>query len=338
MDKSFLKQEICTIAKTAYMKGLTAGWGGNISARGDDGAILITPHKKSLGFLTPDDIISVYGNGCLIEGDRKPSSEFRMHCAIYSSLKINAIVHMHPPALNTLAARGIPLELMTFECRLTLGGTPPIIPQTTPIVTDIDSLISAFQYSNIVVLKNHGTVSVGEDLEAALGLSEVAEEAAKMTIYAHTFRNVEPIELEEVVLQPESIPTFPVFSREHIALIQSLVNADAEAQRLGRETDLTVRYAIKQAEDSKVYNMHFEKGRIVRITADEEADFVNVGKKEAWIHVFNGRLDPFAAVSQKKLHLVKGQISDLSRWYAPFYRIFTLWKQAPVFEMNHELK
>jgi ribulose-5-phosphate 4-epimerase/fuculose-1-phosphate aldolase/putative sterol carrier protein len=336
MHEKALKQEICTVARTAYLRGLTAGWGGNLSVRLENGNILITPHRKSLAFLTPDDILTVDGNGTLLEGDRQPSSELKMQCGLYRALDVRAVVHLHPPALNSLTVRDVPLELLTFETRLTLGGTPPIIEQNTPIVTDVDALISAFQVSNIVLLKNHGTVAVGYDLEEAFTLTDVAEEAARMTLDDLLIQNMKTRIQGASVTERASSPALSVFSNEHMARILELVNADAKAQELGQATDLTVRYAIQQAEDGKVFNMHFDRGRIVRITADEDADFVNLGKREAWIHVFNGRLDPFAAVSQNKLRLTKGRIVDLSKWYAPFYRIFSLWRDAPVLELYQE--
>lgn len=336
MGSKMLKEKICAIAKTAYLRRLTAGSGGNISARRDDGSILITPTKKSLAFLEPEDIVTVDAGGCLIEGNTKPSSELKMHCALYSTLKINAVLHLHPPALNSLAALDVLLELLTFESKLVLGGTPPVVAQHTPIVTDIDSLVAAFQLSNIVVLKNHGTVAVGEDLDEAFALSDVAEEVAQMTIFAHMIKSSESVDQNTPADSRQANAALPVFTHEHMARIQALVNADPEAQKLGQAADLTVRFAIKQAEDGKAFTMHFEKGRITNITADDNADFINAGNKGIWIHIFNSRLDPFAAISQKKLYLEKGQISDLSKWYAPFYRIFALWKEAPVLEAKEE--
>jgi putative sterol carrier protein len=120
-------------------------------------------------------------------------------------------------------------------------------------------------------------------------------------------------------------------------LIRKLVNEDEEAQKLGQKTGLTVKYAIRESDSGTVFNIHFEKGRIAAFTETaDDADFLNEGSRETWIHVFNGRLDPFAATSQKKLRLQKGHIGDLSKWYAPFYRIFALWKQAPVLEEEHD--
>ena len=114
----------------------------------------------------------------------------------------------------------------------------------------------------------------------------------------------------------------PVFTDEHMARIQKLVNEDDEAQQLGQETDLTMTYAIVQEEDGKTFNMHFENGKIIKITNDNNAEFINTAKKEIWIHVFNGRMDPFTATYHNDLRLVKGHIRDLGKWYRPFYRIF----------------
>jgi L-fuculose-phosphate aldolase len=336
MDRELQKEQIAEVARAAYAKDLTAGWGGNISVRCGEDAFLITPHKKSLAFVRPDDVLTIDRDGEVIEGKGRPSVESKMHLALYRAQAVGAVVHLHPPCLNTLIDNGMPLELSTLESKLTLGGTPPVVEQTTPVVTDIEPLVEAFRTSSIVCLKNHGTVAAGDNLFEALALTDVAEEAAKMTIYASIIGEGRSPVQDDADNGEATAVRLPVFSDEHMARMQMLVNGDEEAQRLGQETDLTVQYAIKQAEDGKVYNMHFEEGRIVEITDDEDADFVNVGKKEIWIHVFNGRLDPFAATSQKRLRLVKGHIGDLAKWYAPFYRIFALWKDAPVRELDDE--
>ncbi|MGD8413641.1 MAG: class II aldolase/adducin family protein [Candidatus Latescibacterota bacterium] len=330
-----LKQEIVTVGSAAFLKGLTAGWGGNISARREDATILITPHGKSLGFMTADDIITVDRTGKLLEGNGRPSTETGMHCALYNATGSKAVVHLHPPCINSLVSRDVPLQLDIFETRLILGKDIPVLDQDTPIVTDIDALLGAFKTANIVFLKNHGVIAAGDDLQEAFALADVAEEAARLTINGMIIDR-RPVESGAGQATASGAEALPVFSREHMTRIQKLVNEDEEAQNLGRSTGLTVNYAIKQLDDGKVFNIHFDEGKIAEITEDENADFVNAGKREIWIHVFNGRLDPFAATSQKKLRLQKGHIGDLAKWYAPFYRIFALWKDAPVKELHDE--
>lgn len=329
-----LKQEIVSVARTAYMKGLTAGWGGNISAKRDDGTILITPHKKSLGFVRDTDILTIDGDGHLIDGDGEPSMEAGMHCALYRETESRAVIHLHPPCVNSLVSADVPLRLDTFETRLILGTSIPVLDQDTPITTDIEELLNAFTAANIVFLKHHGVVAAGDDLQEAFALADVAEEAAQLTLNSMIIgKNAGDSPGEGA--STDRAEALPVFSTEHMRRIQTLVNNDEQAQQLGRKTDLTVNYAIKQLDDGRVFNIRFEHGRIADITGSEEdADFINAGRREIWIHVFNGRLDPFAATSQKKLRLQKGHIGDLAKWYAPFYRIFALWKNAPVKELD----
>ena len=323
------------MARTAYLKGLTAGWGGNISAEQEDGTILISPHKKSLGFISEQDILTIDREGNVLEGPGEPSMEKAMHCALYRETEAKAVVHLHPPCINSLVSNDVPLQLDTFETRLMLGTSIPVLEQDTPITTDIAGLVNAFGTANLVFLKHHGVVAAGDDLFEAFALVDVAEEAAQLTINSMTIgkRREGAAQNEPSKRAAEALP---VFSIEHMKRIQKLVNEDEEAQKLGQRTNLTVRYAIKQLEDGKAFNIHFENGKIADITNDEKADFINAGKREIWIHVFNGRLDPFAATSQKKLRLQKGHIGDLAKWNAPFYRIFALWKDAPVKELDEE--
>ena len=120
-----------------------------------------------------------------------------------------------------------------------------------------------------------------------------------------------------------------MFSPEHINKIISLVNEDAEVKEKGGTLNLTTKLAIKVDEENKIYNFHFDKGNINKVTDDEDAEFVISGPASVWRMVFERKLDPFAAATQKKLKL-KGDMAKLSRWYAPFNRIFDLWKLAPV--------
>jgi len=330
------KELIVNISRTAYMRGLTAGSGGNVSVRTPDNTVLITPHKKSLAFLTIDDILTVDLKGNLINGTGQVSTELDMHLALYRAYDVNAVIHLHPPCINSLADKGVPITFTTIESKLILGGSPPVLEQKTPIVTDMEPLVAAFKRSRLVCLKNHGTVSAGEDLYGAYGLTDVAEEAARMTINAMIIGNSAVMDTDEEAgaVDEKGSDKLPVFSEEHMAKVQRLVNEDNEAQTLGQETDLTMKYAIVQEEDGKTFNMHFEKGKIVQITTDDDTDFINIGKKETWIDVFNGRLDPFTATYHNELRLVKGHIRDLGKWYRPFYRIFALWKDAPVLELD----
>jgi L-fuculose-phosphate aldolase len=325
-----LQEEIIRVGREAYQRGLIVARGGNLSVRLSGEEFLMTAHTAALGFLNPDGFVVVDLEGQVVNGKGKPSTETKLHTAIYRDTEAGAVVHLHPPYTNVLAVRGIELKPMTFESSLFLGPTTPMVSQDSPSVTKLDGVIEALNLSNIIIIKEHGTVAVGDNIWDAFFLTEILEEAALMSYLDKTLGLPGPEKEENKLPAEEKIVAYPVFSKEHIEKIVTLVNQDEEARRLGKSTHLTVNYAIKLADTNQVYNFHFKEGEIVKVSNDEDADFIISGKRKQWIAVFNGLIDPFAATTQKKLRLQKGSIGDLSKWYPPFYRVFALWKYAPV--------
>ena len=53
MTDSRLREDICFWAKSLFDRGLTGGASGNISARTEDGGLLVTPTGSSFGRLDP---------------------------------------------------------------------------------------------------------------------------------------------------------------------------------------------------------------------------------------------------------------------------------------------
>ncbi len=333
MDTHLLQKyrdDIIEVGRAAHQKGLIVGRGGNISIRLGSGEFISTAHSAALGFLKPSDFLVMNVAGEVIEGGGKPSTESKLHGTIYRETEAGAVVHLHPPYTSVLAVRGVAIHPMIFESSLFLGKNIPVIPQESPSVTRVEEVIDALKLSNIIILKEHGTVAVGDDLWDAFFLSEILEEAAMMTCAVKSMGAATGEEKGELQPERETQQALPVFSKEHISRMVDNINRDGEAQRLGKESHLTVRYAIKLLDTGQVYNFHFQEGAIARVTNDEDAEFVIAGRRQQWVAVFNGLIDPFAATTQKKLRLQKGSIGDLSKWYPPFYRIFALWKQTPV--------
>lgn len=68
MKESKLREQICLMAKSLFDRGLTCGSSGNISARTDDGGLLVTPTGSSMGFLDPAELSRFDAKGNFIEG------------------------------------------------------------------------------------------------------------------------------------------------------------------------------------------------------------------------------------------------------------------------------
>ncbi|MDE3240939.1 MAG: class II aldolase/adducin family protein, partial [Paracoccaceae bacterium] len=65
-----LRDEICRIARSLFDRGLTHGASGNISARLEDGGLLVTPTGSSFGTLDPARLSHFDATGRLVSGDR----------------------------------------------------------------------------------------------------------------------------------------------------------------------------------------------------------------------------------------------------------------------------
>lgn len=329
MDKvKQLKQEIINIGKKLYNFRLVAAKGGNLSTRIDDDLILITASGTCLGELEEKDILQVDLSKSNVAG---LTTEFPLHNLIYKSLSAQRIIHCHPSLINAYYSLYDHLESITFENKLFLGQVP-VVQQSTPSVTQPEKVIVALATNNIVVIKNHGIVCVGDEFASAFYLIEELEEAVKMAGLVRLFNKDKPDKFDQelkTTLQ-QSGKIYPMFSQEHILTIVKLINQDQQFITQAKELGLSTQVAIKlDAEENKVYKFNFQKGRIAKVDYDDDAPFVISGPADAWSLIFLGKLDPFVATTQGKLKL-KGDLGKLSRWYVPFTRMFSLFKEVRI--------
>ena len=327
VQESILKNEVIRVGKHLYAQGLAVAKSGNISAKLDQENILITASQSFLGSLDSEDIVKVNLESKKSESTRNPSSELPLHSLVYKNFPSKVVIHCHPPLVNGYFAVSSNLKALTFETKFYLGEVP-IISQDTPTVTRPDQVAKALKTNNLVVLKNHGVVAISGNFDQALSLVEALEEAVRTAALARLFDKKVLDDLDKPLKERlESDQAYEMFSLEHIQAIVDLVNKDEFISSKGKELDLTLKLAIALEESDKAYKFNFEKGRIIRLDQDKEAPFIISASDDIWKQVFSGSLDPFVAVTQGKMSL-QGQLSQLSRWYVPFSRLFEIFKQV----------
>ncbi len=338
-----LKSEIIRIGKLLWDKGLVFGFNGNISARSDKDTLLITATGTCLGYLTEKDILTINTSGEVI-GTGKASSERLMHTAIYKGLaNVKGVVHTHAPYTNGFFLNNDRFTPKTFEAQFYLGQVKAIA-QTTPSVTEPAPVVEALKTNNIVVLKNHGVVAVGDDLFNAFVLIQELEEQVKMDLVSvHyqkeslSFPNASIGNLElansgspiKTFGDDRKVRKYKLFSKEQIEEIVKLVNNDSQMQELGSKTAMNMDLAVCLQETGDVHSFKFENGRITKTGKDANAEFLITANEAIWRSVFNREIDPFVATTQKKMNL-RGDFARISKWYAPCSRIFQLWTNVPV--------
>lgn len=89
-----MRKTVLWHAKRGYEEKLFAGTSGNLSVYDRDAQVMaITPSSLHYGLMTEEDIVIMKLDGTIVEGRRKPSSEWQMHQAIYQEKPdVNAVV------------------------------------------------------------------------------------------------------------------------------------------------------------------------------------------------------------------------------------------------------
>ena len=205
-SESKLREQICLLAKSMFDRGLTGGSTGNISARTEDGGLLVSPTGSSFGRLNPAELSRFDAAGQHIAG-LKPTKEMPLHSAFYETRKsAGAVVHLH--SCHSVAWSMMPeidpdnvLPPLTPYAIMKLGKVQ-LLPFFMPGDAAMgEALRSLGGKRSAVLLANHGPVVAGKDVEAACNAIEELEETAKLAIMMRGFdaRALTPAQVRDVV-------------------------------------------------------------------------------------------------------------------------------------------
>lgn len=195
------RELLCQVGKLLYDRGYAAANDGNLSLRTADGRILITPSGVSKGRMTPDMLLVTDLEGNVLEGSRHPTSEGKLHLAVYRSRPdVGAVVHAHPPVSTAFAVCRQGLET-PYLAELVVGlGSVPCTESFAMLSTE-EVPNSAEPYladHNALLLANHGALSWGGDLWEAFDRMETVEHTAKILLNAKLLGGPVALTEEEV--------------------------------------------------------------------------------------------------------------------------------------------
>jgi len=189
---------ICQVGKLLYDRGYVAANDGNLSLKVEPERLLVTPSGVSKGRMTPDMLLLTDLNGNVLEGDRHPSSETKMHLAVYHNRSdVRAVVHAHPAVSTAFAVCRQGVE-EPYLAELIVGlGSVPCTPSFAMLSTDEvpNSIVPYLADHNAVLLANHGALTWGSDIWQAFDRMETVEHTAKILLNAHLLGN--PVALTE---------------------------------------------------------------------------------------------------------------------------------------------
>ncbi|OSP53800.1 aldolase [Pseudoruegeria sp. SK021] len=203
MSETHLREQICLLAKSMFDRGLTGGSTGNISARTEDGGLLVSPTGTSFGRLEPARLSRFDASGNQVGGDN-PTKEMPLHSAFYDTRSTaGAVVHLH--SCHSVALSMLPgvdednfLPPLTPYGIMKLGKVkllPFFLPGDPKMGEAVRGLAGK---RTAVMLAQHGPVVAAKDIEAACNAIEELEDTARL---AHLTWGLHPRALSAAQVQ-----------------------------------------------------------------------------------------------------------------------------------------
>jgi ribulose-5-phosphate 4-epimerase/fuculose-1-phosphate aldolase len=186
LDEPAIRELVVTATRIAHHQGL-ADYLGHCSMRvpGTDRVVIkpkFSTRTRSLGSLSPDDLVVIDLDAELVEGDERHPAECRIHTEIYRARPdVQAVVHTHQPSTTLLGVIGADLlPVLHVPAVLTGGGRiatwPCPLLVTTPELGR--SLAEALGDGALCHLQGHGIVSAATDIQTATVAAVAAEQLA----------------------------------------------------------------------------------------------------------------------------------------------------------------
>ncbi|MDO5044702.1 MAG: class II aldolase/adducin family protein [Coriobacteriia bacterium] len=179
MDFKRAQNTIIEFGKKLYDNHFISSFDGNISRRLENGVIVATATRTNKADLKPEDIVMVNLDGEALNEGKAPSSEIKMHFAIYrANPDVHAIIHTHPIFTTALAAAHMTFE-PDFLDEATVYSDVPLLPYAPAGSQELaDQVGEIARDHNAAILEKHGLVVWGSTLEETFFFTEKIEQEA----------------------------------------------------------------------------------------------------------------------------------------------------------------
>jgi L-fuculose-phosphate aldolase len=194
-SEASLRREICDAGRTLYDRGLIGPLDGNLSARVGERYLLCTPSGAHKGELRPEALVKLTLDGRVVTPGARPSSELKMHLAIYRERPdVPCVVHAHPPCAVGLTVAGVSLERPVVPEILFAIGAVPNVPYTSPTTDAVPEAIKAIlARAEAFLLARHGSVCLAATPRDGVIMTETIEHTAKITLAARVAGGAAPL-------------------------------------------------------------------------------------------------------------------------------------------------
>ena len=177
------RELIVCYGKRLVRDRLTSGTSGNLSIYNTEEHLMaISPSGMDYFVTTPEDVVVTDLDSNIVDGKRKPSSEWALHSLFYKKRPdVHSVVHCHSVYCTTFAVLHRSIKAVHFI--LAEAGTDevPCAPYVTFGTQELaESAVRVCGTGNAVLLANHGQLTCGSDIQKAYNLACDLEYTAEL--------------------------------------------------------------------------------------------------------------------------------------------------------------
>ena len=184
MTELELRQQVKDAGVALLKEGLVRGTWGNISVRMDDKKMIVTPSGMDYIRMQPEDTVVVDIETLEYDSPVKPTSEKKIHAAIYRDRpEIGAVIHSHPLWSSTCAAARVTMPALTEKMRELVGEDVRTSAYGLPSTKTLtEGAVEAIKGRNACFLANHGIIVCAPTMEEAFEICREMEACSKLYI------------------------------------------------------------------------------------------------------------------------------------------------------------
>ena len=204
------RYKLIEYGKKLVKYNLTKGTGGNLSIYDREKELMaITPSGIDFFEIEPEDIVIMDKEGNIVNGDKKPSSEWYMHKIIYDNREdIDAVIHAHTTFATVLAC--LRWELPPTHYMIAVAGPNVRCAEYATFGTKelAENAVKAMEGRKAVLLANHGIIAGSNDLLNAFNIIEEIEYCSEIYYRAKSIGEPVILDNEEMNLMGDKFKTY----------------------------------------------------------------------------------------------------------------------------------
>lgn len=204
------REQLIEAVRRIVAAGLVSVASGNVSVRirrdGEDDVMAITASRVPYHRIGVDDVVIVDFDIEPVFGDGIPSSESLAHAAAYRArTDAGAVIHTHSTHASAFAVAGLPIPAILDEQVITLGGGIEVAEYAASASEELAAnAVAALGERAATLLRHHGVLGVGADLDEAVAVVELVERVATIYTLAASLGGA-PVLPDEVVRSEQQV-------------------------------------------------------------------------------------------------------------------------------------